>query len=800
MNHPRARYLFSSAVAAFLAAGCSGDPKPAPVKCVGTEVYFRDTAWPQVFSACAQCHVAGGQASGTRFTLKTPAVSDYISQSIQAVRYMMAFEQDGKPLLVLKPTMTVPHGGGLQIPVGSDKQTILEETIERLKNPVICPGDGPKPVTEGVTFADAYGTLRKASWQLVGRPSTPAEVTAIDADGLAGLDNIIKAQMKESAFEERLREIFSDVLLTDGFRAGNTINATSIVAGEYYPQGSVDHWGGADWDTRSWPNGEGIRLVEALAREPVEFVVQAVRANRPLSDILTAKHRLLNAYSARFFKVPYKGFAPGTNFDMIPNPQEYVPIAGVPGINEVAGSGEYAGIFTTSAFLLRYPSSPTNFNRKRARFTYKYFLNFDIMQQAPRIDASAVDLNDFPTRKNPQCTGCHEKLDPVAGMFMNQDECGYDAAVFYQPPGSPKDNACSDQGWAPSDHVFPPGVAPGDSNVLAAADRPKALEKLAAYIVTQPGFVEAMVSHVYVGLMGRPLLKAPTDPNMPNFAMLDAAYNAEQTALADFAKTFSDGGLMLEPLVIAIVKSDAFRAIRADDPTRMELLGLGGGKLTTTEILNRKIQSVTGFPWRHHLADVPQNSGYQPVGPHDGSGEAYLLLRTEMKTLYGGIDGSFDGVKVRSRLPSTLTAAIVENMALGASCESVTRDFDKPVANRKLFPLVAPSLVPNGNAASPEQAPIIDNIRYLHEMILGERLEANDPEILATYQLLVDAHDDGVAAGAPPALERPCANDMNLATGEIVNGGTTEDPQYVIRAWQAVVAYMLMDYRFVFEQ
>ena len=171
-----------------------------------------------------------------------------------------------------------------------------------------------------------------------------------------------------------------------------------------------------------------------------------------------------------------------------------------------------------------------------------------------------------------------------------------------------------------------------------------------------------------------------------------------------------------------------------------------------------------------------------------------------MKTLYGGIDGSFDGVKVRSRLPSTLTAAIVENMALGASCESVTRDFDKPVANRKLFPHVAPSLVPNGNAASPEQAPIIDNIRYLHEMILGERLAANDPEILATYQLLVDAHNDGVAASVPAALERPCANDMNLATGEIVNGGTTEDPQYVIRAWQAVVAYMLMDYRFVFEQ
>jgi len=383
---------------------------------------------------------------------------------------------------------------------------------------------------------------------------------------------------------------------------------------------------------------------------------------------------------------------------------------------------------------------------------------------------------------------------------MNQDECGYEASVYYQPPGSPKSNACPDQGWVPSDQMFPPGVAAGDSNALALADRPKALEKLAEYVVAQPGFVEAIVSHVYVGLMSRSLLKAPSDPNMPNYAALDAAYNAEQAALASFAKTFAESGLLLKPLIIAIVKSEAFRAIRADDPTRVELLALGGGGLTTPEILNRKIQAVTGIIWRHHLAEVPQNSGYQPVGPHDGSGEAYLLLRAEMKTLYGGMDGSFDGVKVRSRQPSTLTAAIVEHMALSASCESVTRDFDKPAASRKLFPHVNASLVPNGNAASPEQAPIIKNIQYLHETILGERLAENDPEILATYQLLVDAHNDGVAANLPAALERPCANDMNLATGELVNGGTTQDPSYIIRAWQAVVAYMLMDYRFVFEQ
>jgi len=84
-------------------------------------------------------------------------------------------------------------------------------------------------------------------------------------------------------------------------------------------------------------------------------------------------------------------------------------------MDEVAGVGEYAGVLTTTAWVNRYPSSPTNFNRKRARFRLKYFLDFDIMKAAPRIDAATIDLNDNPTKNNPQCIGCHARIDPLAG-------------------------------------------------------------------------------------------------------------------------------------------------------------------------------------------------------------------------------------------------------------------------------------------------------------------------------------------------------------------------------------------------
>jgi hypothetical protein len=60
-------------------------------------------------------------------------------------------------------------------------------------------------------------------------------------------------------------------------------------------------------------------------------------------------------------------------------------------------------------------------------------------------------------------------MDPVAAMFRNQDECGYDDAVYYQPTGSPKNNARDDAGWVPATEMFPPGVAPDPACCIGGA-------------------------------------------------------------------------------------------------------------------------------------------------------------------------------------------------------------------------------------------------------------------------------------------------------------------------------------------
>ena len=74
---------------------------------------------------------------------------------------------------------------------------------------------------------------------------------------------------------------------------------------------------------------------------------------------------------------------------------------------------------------MRYPSTDTNRNRARARWTYYHFLGVDIEKLAPRTtDPIALADTNNPTLKNPACTVCHESLDPVAGAYQSFGDRG----------------------------------------------------------------------------------------------------------------------------------------------------------------------------------------------------------------------------------------------------------------------------------------------------------------------------------------------------------------------------------------
>ena len=86
----------------------------------------------------------------------------------------------------------------------------------------------------------------------------------------------------------------------------------------------------------------------------------------------------------------------------------------------------HAGILNTTAFLQRYPSTATNRNRARARWTYYHFLGVGVEKSASRTtDPVALADTNNPTMHNPNCTVCHSVLDPVAGAFQNYNDGGF---------------------------------------------------------------------------------------------------------------------------------------------------------------------------------------------------------------------------------------------------------------------------------------------------------------------------------------------------------------------------------------
>lgn len=757
--------------------------------------YFATTAQPKVFARCADCHVPGGQAGGSRFVLSpkgapNAAALDFASAGAAA----RTLQHDGKSLLLLKPREKVPHGGGLVIAAGSPEEGILEEMVKRFVDPALaaaCAG-GVLPTPGGVVLAGPERTLRKAAIEIAGRLPTDAELRAAaagDRESLSGLDGVLLAMMNEEGFHERLLEMWNDLLLTDRSRFESTFDLLPIRAipnrvraASYCDQ---NHWQSFDERQKTPESTVCIGAAEALAREPVEMIAHVVRKNRPFSEILTGQYRLFNVYSATLFGLDLAPFASHEDDPKYFVEMRFPALHGPGGLPE-----EYAGILTTTSFLYRYKSTSSNRNRGRAHQVFKLFLDHDVMKLAPRLDLSNVDPRSNPWRNDPQCTSCHAAVDAVAGAFQHWTDCYDNQQVEYFA----KRNCNGD--WFHEREMFPPGTGPGDAKRLSAAELPTALAHLAAATVKDPAFARAVTAHVLASLTGQPRLSPPSDPAAPEYAALAAAHETQARTIEALAGGFSASGFDFKKLVIAVVKTPTFRAVSADRAERLELTGLGGGRLLTPEVLHRKIAATLGFPW----SDRPAAKGATPSlrnPPHK------LLSLQRYRIFAGGID-SID-VRQRARTPGSVNMAVATRMALELACQRTAYDFAIDRKDRRLFPLVDKELVPSGDAAARDQKPIIDNLRHLHARLWGDAPAAGDPELLASYRLLAELQKSGAAAMSagtePKDLSATCSAKIDWATGGQLpaNKQFSADPDYVVRAWQGVVAYMLMDYRFLTE-
>ena len=760
------RVLLCAAGATAMGAGCSGDggkEGDGPEGCQSTRQFFAEEAWGPVFAEiCMDCHAPGGLASedSAALELVPPAYPGFLDYNLAHIQEVVKIEFDDRPIILHKPLGELEHGGGKQLDKGSKEYKLLAELIDRLQNgsEECAPGTGVASFDD-VVLLDGLETYRKATLHLAGRLPHKDEIDRLLNEGEAALPSLLDGLLAEPAFYERLKEIWNDVLLTNRYLRYNGYSLNTLDDGQYPLSG--DYYDTLDEDTQ-------YEMGKAVAQEPLELIAFIVKNERPFSEILTADYTAMNPYSAQIFNST-------TQYD---NPQNAGDFKEARARVQVDGEWidyPHAGLLTSPMWLNRFPTTPTNRNRHRARMILKHFLATDILLVAQRpVDPTAATAYANPTREDHSCAVCHRTLDPIAGAFQKFDE-------------NDQEQLEPDQEW--HQEMFAPGY--GDEQ-MTTADFGAAPQWLAQRIVADPRFATAVVYTMFKGITGQDPLTYPEDTTADDFKHRLAGWDAQDQALRAIAQKFNESGMNLKVAIKEIVLSPYFRAKNAvgelSEGRAAQLASVGTGRFLTPELLSRKIAAVLGYGWTRSANDYR------------------TWLETDFRILYGGIDS--DTVTDRLTQPNGIMSNVGWRMANEVACKSTAYDFTLDPSARKLFPEVTLEHMPEsdtGDAVPGSVEAIRKNIRYLHAHVLGEALSLDDPEIDRTYQLFYDTWKEGkalVEAGSVEGrLTYSCRGRVDPYTGDALPSEVEirDDDSYVVRSWMAVMTYLFADYRFLYE-
>jgi len=715
----------------------------ASAVCLSDAAQFEEVQRAVLSPVCMTCHTREGAAHASDFILERDARPDYLEVNRAILADMAGLERDGASIVLRKPLGLEDHGGGPVLTEDSAEFALLSDFVARLDAPIpSCPDEVDADWGAGLSLLTPTQTLRKAAILLPGRFPTGAEIDRVELGGEDALREVLREMMREEAFIDRMKEVYNDHLQTDRF-----VGAYSGVTLLDYDRYPTRYWYEDAEETLE--SARRAATSEAIAREPLELLAYILREDRSYTEILDADYVMVNDYSALSYGLP------GTDWPHPDDPATYAfRPAQLPDI-------PHAGVLTTPAFLNRYPTTATNRNRHRTWAFMTKFMATDLLQFADRpIDLTQSDAHN-PTLNDPQCNVCHAVMDPMAGLFQN-----WDADGAWAPP---------ETGW------FPEMASPGFGEaVLPAGEQGSALRWLTAQALDDPRFAVSTVQTVLHAFTGVEILPPSAASSEEDIAL---AYEAQRDFVNDTAQVFAAGGYDLRWVVEEVVMSRYFRADGDQGATPGDLVHAGTARLLTPEELNRKILAATGVHWTSWDGD-------------------YLTNRYRL--LYGGIDS--DGVTRRLQDPNGIMASIQQRAANQVACLAVPRDFVLPMGQRRLFPHVEPTYAPfteDGFAIPEPAAAIRANIVHLHQALLGETLDPDDPEIDITYQLWLDTWHDGHAAIESGELSTSLHWDCD-ATAWASEYMPSElyvntDPDFNIRSWQVVLMYLLTDYEFVYE-
>ncbi len=804
-RRPAGTFAMRQFTVAFLLVGAvatvnAAEKSPCPAT-DGTQVdpYFTTEVWPKVAeSECLKCHKQSGDAEDTRLVLRDLSRIPE-AERVEAMRHnrdafvrISLLESDDQSLLLGKVIGGLDHGGEVVLEKDSAAFRILEGFVRRVKSPGSVReshsvDQHAARFFDDVTMLDDRRLLRRATLSLAGRLPTKTEVDAISArrnsragenqtkpiDGpdvrAAGMSpaqrevfaSILDGVMQEDAFCVRLREGFNDIFLTLGVD-GNPDQ--TVLSYEHFEKtrGWYQRFDLSHIEDEKQRRQAGYKLANdyraALLGEPMKLIEHIVRNDRPFTEIVTADYIMVSPYTARGYGIFDEV---KDEFDDSEDPFEYIPVTlkALKGRSSredqesATGLYPHAGLLSTFQYLSRYPTTETNRNRLRARMYYEHFLGVDVLELAARVsDAAAVTAKfEIPTMQASECVVCHKTLDPVAGLFQDYWRFDRNFAIY----GRRK------EGWFTD--MFHAGFEGED---LPSEDRWRALQWLGERTAKDPRFSTTMVSHAYYLLTGRRPLLPPKDLDDPHYDVKRRAFHAQQREVDAIAARFVESNFNFKQAIKDWVLSDFYRADGLSNAAVTaerfaELEDIGVVRMLSPEQLERKVTAVFGQPWGR------------------------LTEQTAM--LYGGIDSK--AVTERAADPSGAMGAIQRTLANDVACRNVALDFSRPASERVLFPGLEPDVLPGSSPESDRRIRLA--IVHLHGRVLGRYDDPNSTEVDRTFDLFAGIVADAKVRGRFDEREIwSCRQGLE---------SPVPDPHYTVRAWRAVVTYLLRQHEFLYE-
>ncbi|EAW41402.1 hypothetical protein MGP2080_01721 [marine gamma proteobacterium HTCC2080] len=776
-----------------------------------------DAADAVVQNKCIGCHIEDGIApkAGASLALRQTSDPTYLDFNFSNFH---ALSEARSSQYILNKAQGAAHGGGAVIEPFSSDYKLLADFLQALALGTTCSSSSlkkqagnsnPDALWSGINTLSTPQLYRKAAVVLSRRVPTTEEHDRLSLGDIT-LDAAIDELMAGQGFHDFLITGANDQLLTDAFTNGLF---PIQLWGSWWPgtgETKMTLFDNLERNEDLYRNNEAWELWQANnyghARAPAELIAYVVENDKPYTEILTADYTMVTPLTADILnaqledpwsqKVVYDGeytkfhkeFRPAKNFGTFNSPPGGEVCIPIDGGECYPSSWEpfewpHAGILNTVAFLQRYPTTETNRNRARARWTYKFFLGLDVEASAARTtDAAALADKNNPTLLNSACTVCHRTLDPVAGAFQNYGELGFfrDSDFTDTLPWSYKLDP--ESGYVNGDTWFRDMRTPG-MNGKPAPDASNSLQWLAQQIVADPRFPVATVEFWWPAVMGRALLKAPEDPQLPNYNEELEAFSLQRYEVNKLAGAFVQNQFKLKVLLREMVLSPWFASgeVVSQNAKLFSVARLGTRRLLTPEELDGKTKSLFGYSvMEEEITNILPTTG--------------TFVSDFVNIALGGID-SYQ-VKSRAREVSSLSLAAFEQHAAGVACvvseiEAETVDGQRQYLNTFEF-----SSTPTD---SEELRAVLVN---LYSRLHGRSVAAESDDVDLLVDLLLEAQSTHVSTG-------PCHLWDNIVYAKLADdldtrgvrqpANTTPVEQANTWAWRLIFDYMVAHYDYINE-